>query len=67
MKVIALNNLRFNNRLSSTVSEQTTSKTAEIVVLKQDWDYTPHIGKQWGHHAVRKKEQELLVDFLTKK
>jgi Cdc6-like AAA superfamily ATPase len=38
------------------------------MLLEKDWDYAPHIEKpHLGHHVTRKREHELLLDFLCRR
>jgi len=37
------------------------------IVLRRDWDYSPHIDENFGYHVIRKNEQAYLVDFLYRR
>ena len=36
----------------------------EVILLREDWDYTPIIDRASGHRVTRKREHTLLVNFL---
>lgn len=40
-----------------------------IIILRKEWDYSPHIEKEeiTSYHITRKRENQLLVDFLIRK
>lgn len=39
----------------------------KTIPIKTDWDAQPHINEKKGHHVIRKNEQELLVDFISRR
>lgn len=57
---------------------QSNREGPNVVVLKRNWDYSPHIDDFLGEHiesrrehphchVIRVKEMELLMDFLTRR
>jgi Cdc6-like AAA superfamily ATPase len=54
------------NRNASSGNQDTLS-VEKFFSLEKDWDYAPHIGESLGHHAIRARELDLLVDFLYRR